>query len=144
MASTDRDTDRNKSLVAQFHQRVWAEGDLSAVDDHFLPEAAIHFTGFEGSAVQTVKDDAARWWGAFEGTETAIQDMIAEGDRVVVRWDTTGTHVSDYGKVAPTGKRIHMSGIDIFRFEDGLIVECWSMWDGLDVFDQLGVLPELW
>jgi predicted ester cyclase len=60
----------------------------------------------------------------------------------VLRWATSGRHVGPYGDIAATGRRITMRGIDILRIEGAQIVECWSMWDGLDVYDQLGVLPE--
>lgn len=145
MTGTERTlTEVNKTRVSDFHRRLWGQGDHTAIDDLFLPDAVVHFTGFDGSAVQTVRDDAARWWGAFDDVKTSIEDLLADGDRVVVRWSTSGRHIGDYGKVSATGKRITMSGIDIFRFEEARVVECWSMWDGIDVFDQLGVLPELW
>lgn len=137
-------TEVNKARVSEFHHRLWGQGDHAAIDDFFDPHAVVHFTGFDGSAVQTVRDDAARWWEAFDDVKTSIEDLLADGDRVVVRWNTSGRHIGDYGKVTATGKTITMSGIDIFRLENGRVVECWSMWDGIDVFDQLGVLPELW
>ncbi|MEV8267768.1 ester cyclase [Microbacterium sp. NPDC076911] len=136
--------DANKAMIIDFHQRLWGTGDHSAIDEYFLPDAVVHFSGFDGSAVQTVRDDASRWWGAFADTRTTIQDILADGDRVIVRWDTSGLHMGQYGKVEPTNKTINMTGIDIFRIADGQVVECWSMWDGLDVFDQMGVLPDLW
>ena len=75
---------------------------------------------------------------------TSVLSLLADGDRAVLHWATTGTHVGPYGKVAATERVITMTGIDIFRMVDGRIVELWSMWDGLDVYDQMGVLPELW
>lgn len=133
-----------KELIARYHQRLWGSGDLTAIDEAFAPFAVVHLTGFDGSAVQTVRDDATRYQGAFTDVSTAVLSLLAEDDRVVLHWSTTGTHTGPYGKVAATGKAITMTGIDIFRVADGRIVELWSMWDGLDVYDQMGVLPELW
>jgi predicted ester cyclase len=133
-----------KELIAGFHQRLWAEGDLTAIDDAFAPDAVVHMTGFDGSAVRAVRADAERYQNAFTDVSTEVLALLADGDRVVLHWATTGRHVGQYGKVAATGKVIRMTGIDIFRGAGGRIVELWSLWDGLDVFEQLGALPELW
>lgn len=141
---TAPDPEANRRSVLEYHRRLWQDGDLAAVTDSFAADAVVHVTGFDGSAVDTIRDDAQRYQGAFTDISSAVVDVIAEGDRVVLHWRTVGRHVGIYGKVAATGKEIVMAGIDIFRLADGLIVECWSMWDGLDVYDQMGVLPELW
>ncbi|MFT4211534.1 MAG: ester cyclase [Microbacterium sp.] len=134
----------NKRLVERYHRRLWEDGDLSAIDEVFADDAVVHFSGWDGSAVQTVRDDAARYRAAFDDISTTILALIAEDDRVVLHWTTRGTHIGGYGAVAATGKAIDMSGIDIFRLREGQIVECWSVWDGIDVYDQMGALPELW
>lgn len=141
---TLRPTDPDpKDVVRRYHERLWRDGDASAVDAFWDPAAVVHMTGFDGTAVDAVREDVARYQGAFTDVETAIEDLLVDGDKVVLRWATSGDHVGPYGAVAATGKRITMRGIDILRVEGERIVECWSMWDGLDVYEQLGVLPEL-
>jgi predicted ester cyclase len=130
--------------VARFHRRLWGEGDLGAIDELFDPAAVVHMTGFDGSAVDTVRDDAVRYRSAFSDVSSRVLALLEDRERVVLHWSTVGTHTGTYGKVPATGKVITMSGIDIYRFTDGRAVECWSMWDGLDVYSQMGVLPELW
>lgn len=130
--------------VARFHRRLWGEGDLGAIDELFDPGAVVHMTGFDGSAVDTVRDDAVRYRGAFSDISSQVVALLEDGDRVVLHWSTVGIHTGTYGKVLATGKVITMSGIDIYRLADGRAVECWSMWDGLDVYSQMGVLPDLW
>jgi predicted ester cyclase len=132
----------NKDLVRAYHERLWRDGDVSAIGELWSPDAAVHMTGFDGTAVDVVHEDVTRNVGAFTEVETAILDLLGDGDRVVLRWETSGRHVGPYGDIAATGKRITMRGIDILRVADGRIVECWSMWDGLDVYGQLGALPE--
>lgn len=134
----------NKRVVAEFHRRLWAEADLAVIEETFAPEALVHMTGFDESARAAVRADAERYRGAFSDVESSVLALVGEGDRVVLHWSTTGRHVGPYGKVAATGKAVTMTGIDIFRIADGMIVECWSMWDGLDVYDQMDVLPEFW
>jgi predicted ester cyclase len=130
-----------KELVRRYHERLWGEGDRSAIDEYWSPDAVVHMTGFEGTAVDVVRADVDRYFGAFTDVRTEILDLLGDGDRVVLRWETSGLHVGPYGDIAATDKRITMRGVDILRVADGRIVECWSMWDGLDVYDQLGVLP---
>jgi predicted ester cyclase len=132
----------NKRLVRAYHEKLWGRADQSAIAEFWAPDATVHMTGFDGTAVDVVHEDVTRYFGAFTEVETRIEDLLADGDRVVLRWATSGRHVGPYGDIAATGKRITMRGIDILRIEGALIVECWSMWDGLDVYGQLGVQPE--
>ena len=131
----------NKDLVRRYHERLWRDGDLSAVGDTWAPDAVVHLTGFDDNALTAVHGDVERYWNAFSNVQTMIDDLLAEGDRVVLRWTTSGDHTGDYGEHAATGKRIVMNGIDILRIDGGHIVEAWSLWDGLSVYEQLGVLP---
>lgn len=133
-------TEANKASVEAYHNALWRDGDKGAIDRTWSPDAKVHMTDFEGTAVDVVREDVNRYFGAFEQIETKIEHLVAEGDRVVLHWSTSGLHVGPYGEIAATGKRIAMTGMDLMRLQDGRIVECWSMWDGLSVYDQLGVL----
>lgn len=132
--------EQNKDIVRSYHQKLWGEGDKSAIDTYWSPEAEVHMTDFDGTAVDVVREDVDRYFGAFTEQKTTIHHLVAEGDKVVLNWSTTGKHIGPYGDVAATGKDITMAGMDLLRLADGKIVECWSMWDGLSVYDQLGVL----
>ena len=57
---------------------------------------------------------------------------------MAVRWAARGTHRGPYLGAAPTGRTVSFKGIEIIRIEDGLIVERWGEWDGIDLLDQLG------
>jgi hypothetical protein len=72
-----------------------------------------------------------------------IDEMIAEGDRVMVRWTHRGTHQGEMRGLPPTHKQVTVSGINIFRVADSKIVEVWDISDRLGMWQQLGVLPEL-
>lgn len=72
----------------------------------------------------------------------AIQDLIAEGDRVVVRWTNEGTHAAEFLGIPATGKRFSIAGIDIFRVEDGKLAEHWHVVDQFALMQQLGLLPQ--
>jgi len=66
---------------------------------------------------------------------------VAEGDKVVARWTSFGTHNGDFMGISPTGKQVTTSGITIFRLQDGKIVEEWSESDMLGMLQQVGALP---
>ena len=70
-----------------------------------------------------------------------IQDMVVEGDTVVVRWSASGTQKGELMGIPPTGKKIAVTGIDIFRVKDGKISEFWLSWDQLGMLQQLGAIP---
>ena len=101
-------------------------------------------TGFDGATVDVLREDVDRYVGAFADVETEIGDLIAEGDRVVLWWRTTGTHVGPYGDIAPvaTGRRITMEGVDVLTVRDGRIVEVRSFWDAAGVYRQFGLLAD--
>jgi steroid delta-isomerase-like uncharacterized protein len=69
---------------------------------------------------------------------TTIEDLIAEGDKVVARVRITGTHTGDFWGVPPTGRQINLTAIYIVRIADGKIVEHWGEENGMKVFRQLG------
>ena len=71
-----------------------------------------------------------------------VEDVITEGDRVVVRWTNAGTHVGEFAGVAATGGTFSISGIDIYRVEGDLLAEHWHVVDQLSMLGQLGLLPE--
>ena len=78
---------------------------------------------------------------AFPDTHLTIEDMIAAGDRVVVRWTGRGTHRGELQGITPTGKAVTVTGIGIFRTTAGKIAEEWENWDLLGLLQQLGVIP---
>lgn len=75
---------------------------------------------------------------AFPDIHVTIDDVIAEGDKVVVRQTFRGTHQGPMGNIAPTGKKVTFSGMFIFRIENDQFVEEWAMLDGLALQHQLG------
>jgi steroid delta-isomerase-like uncharacterized protein len=71
-----------------------------------------------------------------------VEDVIAEDDRVVVRWTNAGTHVGEFLGIPPTGRTFTIAGIDIYRVSEGRLAEHWHVIDQLAMLQQLGLLPE--
>jgi len=76
----------------------------------------------------------------FPDLHLTIEDLIAEGNEVVLRWTGTGTQQGAFAGNPPTGKQVTSTGIDIFRIANGKVVEHWSNSDDLGVLQQLGVV----
>lgn len=72
----------------------------------------------------------------------SIEDTVSEGDRVVVRWTNTGTHVGEFAGIPATGGTFTISGVDIYRVEGDLLAEHWHVVDQLAMLGQLGLLPQ--
>ena len=88
-----------------------------------------------------VKAQVAMYMDAFPDTKVTSDFLVAEGDKVVIRWTATGTHTGDLGEIPATGKRTRTAGIAIFRVAGGKIVEEWFETDQMDLMQQLGVVP---
>lgn len=71
-----------------------------------------------------------------------IDDVIADGDKVVVRWTNAGTHVGEFAGIPATGGTFSIAGIDIYRVEGDLLAEHWHVVDQLAMLGQLGLLPQ--
>jgi steroid delta-isomerase-like uncharacterized protein len=79
---------------------------------------------------------------AFPDVQMNIEDLIAEGDKVVARVTVGGTHQGEFMGIDPTGNQVTITGIDILRIADGKIVERWGKFDDLSMMQQLGVISE--
>ncbi len=77
----------------------------------------------------------------FPDLEVAVDQMVADEDKVAIAYTITGTHEGDFQGIAPTGKKIEARGVQIARFEDGRIAERWGSSDELGILKQLGVNP---
>jgi predicted ester cyclase len=80
--------------------------------------------------------------GAFPNLEVTVEDQVAEGDRVVTRWITRGTHKGEFQGIPPTGRQVAITGITIFLVADDKLLEGWSNADMLGMLQQLGAVPE--
>jgi steroid delta-isomerase-like uncharacterized protein len=80
---------------------------------------------------------------AFPDQRVTIEDMIAEGDKVVTRYTSSGTHKGDFMGIPATGNKVVATGIVISRIADGKIAEDWEEFDGVGFMQQLGIIPPM-
>lgn len=126
----------NKQLVREEFDSIWNEGVYR--EERFTDDYVAH--GRAPEPVDLERADTAAFRGAFPDTHREIEDLVAEGDRVVHRYRFTGTHEGEFEGIEPTGREVSTSGIFIYRIEDGRIAESWLDYDGLDLLGQLGAL----
>ncbi|HXZ05966.1 MAG TPA: ester cyclase [Ktedonobacteraceae bacterium] len=134
-------TESNKAVTHQFLEELFNKRNLAIVDALCVTNVVNHGLGPEASGIERTKRSAGMYLAAFPDLHFAFEDYIAEGDQVVVRWTSTGTHKGELMGIPPTGKQFSATGIEIYRFEGGKIVEHWLASDQLGMLQQLGVVP---
>lgn len=119
-------------------------GDLDAIDDTCAADYMYHEPPLPDTVgVQAHREQTSNLRQTFPDLEMTLDDIFSEGDRQVIRWTLTGTHLglSQNVPVPPTGKRVKISGIAVDRIVDGRIAETWNYVDLLGLLQQLGVAP---
>ena len=138
---------RRKDIVRRLFEGVINE-DRPAVANEFVAPGFINHDDAAGPAGD-LTGPAAFTAGArtlkapCPDFQVRVEDLLAEDDRVIVRWSGRGTHTGAFRGQPPTGRAITNRGIHIFRFEGEQVVEMWPMMDRLGVLQQLGILPQL-
>ena len=134
-------TKNHKLLANQVWEVVWHQGNLHRLDELFAPDFVRHDPGRELRGLEQNRQFIASLRTAFPDARFTVEDQIAEGDKVAVRYRFEGTHLGDFQGMAPTGKRVRYSAILIYRVADDKIAEQWTELDLLGLLRQLGVLP---
>jgi predicted ester cyclase len=134
--------EENKAIARRVNDEVWGNGNLAAVDELFSPDYVDHNPiGKMPPNREGIKQAVTMFRKAFANMQVTTEDIVAEGDKVMSRFKSSGTHSGDLMGIAPTGKQITTEGINIIRIVDGKIVEDWTEIDMLGMMQQLGVAP---
>jgi steroid delta-isomerase-like uncharacterized protein len=135
--------EQNKEAMRRVVEEVFNQGNLSVADELMAPDFVEREElppglprGREG-----VKAMTAMLRSAFPDFRATIDDMVAEGDKVVVRQTWSGTQQGEFLGVPPTGKSVSFGVIDIVRFAGGKAVEHWGVMDAMGMMQQLGAIP---
>ena len=132
----------NKALYRRYSEAV-VQRDFALFDDVFTPSFVYHAPGVVDlpPGPEAFKQLVSGFFAAFPDMRLTIEDLIAEGDTVAARLTYRGTHQGEFQGIAPTGKQISMSSIDVVRIAGGKIVEEWESPDFLGLLQQLGAIP---
>lgn len=133
---------RNKQLVRESIERVWGQQRLDEVELFLAPDFVDH-GALPGSPPGSAgfADGVRRLLAAFPDARNEIHDIVAEGDRVVVRWTMTGTHTGGGLGIPATGRAVRITGMTMSRVVDGRITEHWIYRDDIAMLRQLGLMP---
>lgn len=136
-------TEDNKAKVRQIIEEVWNGGNLAVLDELVAPTCVFHDPNTTFHGPEGIKHYVMMYRMAFPDLQFTVNDLIGEGDKVVIRWMVTGTHKGQLQGMAPTGKVVRVTGIVISRLAKGQVEEDWITFDALGLLQQLGVVPPI-
>ena len=121
--------EQNKTLFKRFVDEVFNKKNVAFIDEFLAPSLVEH------------KEDIYAFLGAFPDLHVTVEDLIAEGDKIVGRVTLTGTHQGELMGIPATGKKVSFSEILIVRISNGKVVELSEVADTMSMMQQLGVIP---
>jgi steroid delta-isomerase-like uncharacterized protein len=133
-------TEENKALVRRAYEAL-NQGNWEVTYEAFSPDIVVHNASTTMQGLEAYKQFVSAFLTAFPDARFTLEDVIAEGDTVVVRHTWRGTHTGNFRGIPPTGKQVSGTAIIITRNVNGKAVELWSNYDDLGLLQQLGVVP---
>ena len=139
--------EQNKASSRRFLEEAANKGNLDLIDEIADANCVTHQADGVGNDLrgrEALKQLVKMYKVAFPDLRFTVEDQVAEGDKVVTRWSSEGTHKGELMGIPPTGKHAaHVTGISIDRYSGGKFVEGWTNWDTLGLMQKLGVIPAL-
>ena len=134
-------TEDNKALARRFYEDVFNYRNLALVDELCSQNHIFHTPSETLRGREEFKQFLSQYITPFPDARFTVEDLIAEGDKVVSRYTFRGTHKGDLMGIAPTGKQVTITGIVIERIANGKSEEAWLNFDALGMMQQLGKVP---
>ncbi len=132
----------NKAIIRRLYDELHHRHNLAIVDELLAPDVVGHWSGVPAiTGRDAFRDAVAMDLAGFPDQHMTLEACIAEGDTVATAWTYRGTHTGEYYGIAPTHKAIVSSFVAIDRIRDGQVVEDWTIFDNLEIMQQLGVIP---
>ena len=139
---TDELAAANKELLRRFYKDVYVDWDMSLADAVVSPRFTSHDWPDGGpTGPRAFREYYASMRAAVPDARYEVDDLIAEGDKVVVRWRLLGTHEGSFQGIAPTGRAITLKGIAIYRVDRGKLMERWVVSDLHGLLADIGAAP---
>jgi predicted ester cyclase len=134
----------NKNLVRRLFQEFWNGKNLTLADEFIAASFLDHVPGRPAelpAGPEGFKLFGSAFHAAYPAAHYTIEDLLADGDKVMTRWTVHATHQGDLMGIAATGKRVTVTGITIDQIVDGQVIKSWTIFDALGMLQQLGVVP---
>jgi steroid delta-isomerase-like uncharacterized protein len=135
----------NKVIVERLYEEVWNKRKLEFMDLLISPSHALHGPNFSGRAIgpEAYKRQVLLYTRGYPDLRFSIEDLIAEGEKVVCYWAISGTHKGEFLGIPATGKKISVDGITIHHITKGKIMDSYVSLDMWGMMQQLGVVQAL-
>jgi steroid delta-isomerase-like uncharacterized protein len=133
-------TEAMKALARE-HMELLSQHDLEGALQHYRTDARCNGFAPQPLDLDGYQHSMAQLLAAFPDARFSIDDLVAEGDKVVIRHQLQGTHRGTFQGIPPTGKPVTMTAIGILRMVNGQIAETWLNADFLGLLQQLGAIP---
>jgi steroid delta-isomerase-like uncharacterized protein len=136
-------SEANIAIAKRWFDEVWNQRRTATITELFAPNGISHGAAEDGSdlhgpaAFLTLYE---RITGAFPDMKLKIEDAIAQGDKVLIRWTATMRHTGDGLGIAATNKPVAIGGMSLARIANGQLVEAWDHWDKLAMLQQIGAI----
>jgi len=135
--------EKNKDLVRRLHE-LWSTGEVARIPEIFHPDFSGHWPRSsrkpERRGLAEVQSGLLSTRSAFPDWHETVVDMVAEGDRVATRYISTGTHRGEFWGIGPTGIKVTVHEMSIYRIAEDRVIEQWCCIDELDRLIQLGAV----
>ena len=136
-------SEENKDLAQRSWEMLVNEQNPDAIDELYTPNFVWHEPDQDIQGSEEARQFLNTHLSAFPDMHVSVEEVIAEGEKVVTRWTIRGTHQGELEEFGPpTGRQIEIKGITIHRIEDGKIAEEWERYDNLSIMQQLGLASE--
>jgi steroid delta-isomerase-like uncharacterized protein len=136
--------EQNKSIVRRWVDEGWNKRNTALIDELYTANFYQHETGPETvTNREALKPFVASYLTAFPDLRFTIEDLIAEGDKVVWRFKATGTNTGSFMGGPATGKSAAITGTITFRLENSRMAEAWLNLDVLGMLQQMGIIPAM-
>jgi len=132
--------ERNKAVARIVFEEILGRGKFDEYESVYAPSYISHGSRGDVGRDQD-RESAKNWRQAFPDLRITVEQVIAEGDLVAVRFVGEGTHTGSTNGMPATGKSVRIPAMTVFRIVDGKILEEWPMFNELDFLRQLGLLP---
>jgi predicted ester cyclase len=134
----DAAVDKNKDVASRFVEIIFNQKRIEALEEFMLPNVVLHHSSRTLTpCLESIKQHHRELFAGLPDLHYEIEDLMAEGDKVVLRLTISGTHQGQYWGFAPTGKRVTMTAIHVLRLVDGKLAETWGESDALGMREQL-------
>jgi len=134
---------KQEAVVRRFYEEMCNDRHNEIAPELFRDDYVMHDPQIPSVVGPKAMADLMAFYQTNVEGHWEINDIFSTDDRVVVRWTGSGTHVGEVNGIAPTGNKVEVDAISVFRLEGDKIAEMWEVWDTLSFLQQLGAVPSM-